>query len=259
MAQWAPLPARQPGEALSLIDYDGSKTEQSCSFRHRDSRIWHARIVNQPKEWNDETYPYVITLTSTGCRACHFLSMRMDQAKRTAGRFANMSLAMYRRLVVDAAGSTEFPVEGHIGVFRMQLVSQRARSRARQQLMTGNTNDLVTSEVTGIGRHTDQSIEVFPQSQELRDILGSVCQSDTIAIVRNGINEIRADVSSAGFLTGSRDRIFDGVSTPEIVDDELVRTLANLQSHTEPDDTFNNSFYTASSRQRVIQLDDEDE
>lgn len=228
MTRWAALPTRQPGEALSNIDYrveDGvSGKRHVATFRHRDNRIWDAKIVNDPQTVNGEVYPYMVEVSSTGCRSWVFLAASLEQGKRTVSRFANLEINMYLRLTADASGTSDFPIPGNIGVFRMVVVHH-------DRSANGTTTTRRCVEVTGIARHTGTNIIVFPQAEEIRELLSGVCSAGTIALVPTGINEIVTTPEQPSFLVGQRTP-YRGIAAPQVGDEELTAALNRLRNDT---------------------------
>lgn len=226
MAQWAALPTRQPGEVISSLDYRVDTTpagrQHTVLFRHRDNRIWQGRIVNDPQTVGNHAYSYVAEVSCAGCRSWLFLSSLLDQCKRTISRFANLDLAMYQRLVADATSTSEFPLPGDVGVFRMRLIRQEQQHRGAA---------IVQSEMTGVARYDGGQIVVFPRSPELLAILSSVCASDTIAIVPTGINEIPGEDATPGFAVGYRQAL-QGIAPPQLDDTELHAAIGRLRDAT---------------------------
>lgn len=226
MSRWAALPTRQPGEALSNIDYrveDGATGKRHvATFRHRDNRIWEAKIVNDPQSVGTGTYPYMVEVTSAGCRSWVFLSPSLDQSKRTVSRFANLEITMYKRLTADASGTTDFPISGDIGVFRMTVIRQ-IRIHGGQSSSRG--------EVTGVARYDGSQIVVFPRAEEIRSLLSGVCATGTIALVPTGINEINDEAEQPSFLVGQRNPR-QGVAAPQVGDDELTAAINRLRNDT---------------------------
>lgn len=256
MTRWAALPTRQPGEALSNIDYrveEGvSGKRHAATFRHRDNRIWDAKIVNDPQYVNGEAYPYMAEVSSGGCRSWVFLAPSLEQAKRTVSRFANLEINMYLRLIADASGTTDFPIAGNIGVFRMVVVHQ---DRAQNGTTTRRR-----VEVTGIARHTGTNIIVFPQSEEIRELLSGVCSAGTIALVPTGLNEIVDTQEQPSFLVGQRTP-YRGIAAPQVEDEELNAALNRLRNDTV--DTVMSGLqrgeYTTTARhERTIDFFDDD-
>lgn len=257
MTRWAALPTRQPGEALSNIDYrveEGSSGKRHvAAFRHRDNRTWDAKIVNDPQYVNGQSYPYMAEVSSTGCRSWVFLAPSLEQAKRTVSRFANLEINMYRRLIADASGTSEFPIPGEIGVFRMMLVHQE-RNHSGQTVTR-------RSEVTGVARYDGTQIIVFPRAEEIRELLSGVCSAGTIALVPTGINEISDEPEQPSFLVGQRTP-YRGIATPQVGDDELNAALNRLRNDTV--DTVMSGLqrgeYTTTERhERTIDFFDTDE
>ncbi len=253
-AQWRALPTRQPGEALSSIEYRNNReagqsgTRYIANFRHRDNRIWQALLTNGLSVYvgdDSDTYNWNIELSSAGCRPWRFMSMSLDQAKRTVSRFANLNTGLYNRLIADASGTTEHPKAGSVGVFRMRF--------ARQNTHEGRS-ETHHAEIDGIAYIDGTSIIVFPTSPELFSILSSVCAAGTVAFVPQGINQIveanqplsfvgytdvrntpMPDVSQADFenaLSRLRDdtaegaltglRVGDYVATPRVREDRVL-------------------------------------
>lgn len=230
MTQLSPLPLRQPGEVISTIRYrpetggDANNQRFIALFRHRDNRIWQARLSQQSITVAGHTYEHNAVVSCSGCRSWTFLSETMDQSKRTVSSFANLNLDAYRRLIADANGTSDHPIAGDIGVFRIRV----ARPSVRQP---GVRTGTVTVEITGIARIDGAQIIVFPVADELAGILGSVCASGTLALVPQGINEIPNETSTGGFLT-TQGRGLRGVQVPVVNDDELTQAIQRLRSDT---------------------------
>ncbi len=223
---WAALPLREPGAVISNIDYQtrpdvGGKSNQWAMFRHRDNRIWEARIdggtEHQTFEVDEQQYSFLITLSSTGCRPCRFLSRTLESAKRTVSRFANLKLVNYSRLVVDAAGTTEHPRPGAIGVFRMVVQESR---------QTYGHSGVAQREINGVAYIDGESIVVLPTSNELFMILTGVCHTDTVALVQHGINEISSDGQALGLMQGYN---LQPVALPNLTAREVEQTVTNLR------------------------------
>lgn len=260
MTRWAALPTRQLGEALSNIDYrveDGSSGKRHvATFRHRDNRIWDAKIVNDPQYIAGDSYPYMAEVSSAGCRSWVFLAPSLEQSKRTVSRFSNLAVVMYQRLIADASGTNDFPIPGQVGVFRMTL-SQQVRD------IRGRSAAAITrhSEVTGVARYDGTQIIVFPRAEEIRELLSGVCSAGTIALVPTGINEISDASDQPSFLVGQRTP-YSGIAAPQVGDDELNAALNRLRNDTV--DTvmsrLHSGDYTTTARhERTIDFFDEDE
>lgn len=227
MAQWGALPTRQPGEVISQLDYrvetSPAGPRHVTTFRHRDNRVWQARIINEPQTVGQHTYPWMSEVSCAGCRSWVFLSMSLDQSKRTLSRFANLSLAMYERLVADASGTTDKPIPGVVGVFRMRI----------PQLGNRSATDPTHTEITGVARYDGGQIVVFPTSPEFTSILSSVCASDTIALVPTGINEVPSeDTPVGGFMLGRHRHAYNSLAAPELSEAELNEALGRLRDGT---------------------------
>lgn len=222
MTQWVALPTRQPGEAISQLDYRITQSptggQHVTMFRHRDNRVWQASIANNPQTVQHIVYPFTVEVTCGGCRPWVFLSLSILQSKQTVSRFANLAIGLYRRLVTDASGTTDFPVPGVVGVFRMRLDTQ--------------PGDAEPTEVTGVARYDTGRIIVFPRSQELTAILSTVCASDTVAIVPAGINEIPTDADRGVFMVAQRNQRGRSSMPLQVDDDELSGALSRLYDGT---------------------------
>ncbi len=229
MTQWRALPTRQPGEALSKIEYrmepvDEQRGERyATNFRHRDNRIWQARIeeLQPPTYLDDSRYTHMIELTSAGCRTYTFMSLSLDQAKRTINRFANMPMLNYNRLISDAQGTTEHPRPGVVGVFRMRT--------QHQERLAGGRTETRQSEINGIAYNDGAQIIVFPTTAELTEILAGACATGTTALVPQGINQIQAPDQPMSFATNNDVR---RMQLPDVVQDEVEAAIQRLRGDT---------------------------
>jgi len=241
MTRWAPIPNRQPGEALTDISYraemeDNRQTGRVVAeFRHRDGRIWQGRIMPLPPgsvQTHITGHTHTIALSSGGCRQFRFIANGLSSAKRTVLRFANLPLDVYDRLIADARGTTDHPRPDDVGVFRIQVVKRHRRP--------GGRTETQRYEREGIGRLEGSIITVFPHSEELQDILGLCCSGSSLPVVPSGINEL----NPVGFSRTELDEATVGQVDEDAVDaavlrgfdDDLVTALAGLEdgSYTIP-------------------------
>lgn len=227
MSRWAPLPPRQPGEALASIHFTSDKVGESmryiANFRHRDNRIWQAIIRELDTSFDENVYHYVIEMSTGGCRSWRFLAKTFEQAKRLVDRFSNMEISRYNRLTVDAQGTNEFPVPGQIGVFRMRLCEQRRT--------TGNRSETIYTDISGIARYDGTQIVVYPRTQELTDIISDVCGRGTVAMIPQQINEIQ-DPSQENRILLAAGPVTRGVVIPEVAEDDIATALNRLRNDT---------------------------
>jgi len=218
MTSWTDsLPERRPGEALRDIRFrneieptTNERTQRVVgNFRHRDGRIWNARIVPIPPQ---EGLPfqgpgYQLTLTSGGCRNYQFVSRSLVSAKQTAVRFSNMQMALYERIIADAHGTTEFPRSNDIGVFRIAVVKTvpvRFQHRETQRY-----------DVEGLGRLEHGHLVIFPQSAELEEIFDEVADEGTFSLIPDTINSPTIDNSLFSQSATMRDAARDVLSEDE--------------------------------------------
>jgi hypothetical protein len=255
------LPERQPGEALRDIQFHNEMDEHNRrtdrvvgNFRHRDGRIWSARIVPMP---DSDAHPqflfgsFVLTAHSGGCRRYQFISSALSSAKQTALRFGNVRLAVYDRLIADAQGTTEFPRSADVGAFRIHVVRRLSR---------GFTQETVRYTRDGIGRLESGRIVIFPDAHELEEIFDDICAVNTVPLIPEHINSLGANstfhdpstVEAAAYL-GT-----DMVADPTTVvlrnfDDSIDDALAGLSNGTYRTPTIQ------PREDRVIDLNDGDD
>ncbi len=189
----AMLPDRQPGESLRDIQFHNEMDENNQrtdrvvgNFRHRDGRIWSARIVPIPANFERRPFPddaFVLTVHSGGCRRYQFMAGTLPSAKSTALRFGNVDLQDYTRLIADARGTTEFPRTDDVGAFRIQVVKRESH---------GFTQETRRYTRDGIGRIEQDRIVIFPDVHELEEIFDNLCEPQTVPLIPEHINSLGA-------------------------------------------------------------------
>ncbi len=241
MNRWAPIPDRQPGEVLSEITYraemEGERNtgRLRAEFRHRDNRVWQARIIPLPPgdaQTHISGHTHVVNLDSAGCRPVRFVARDVNRARQTIQRFANLHIELYERLVADARGTSSHPRSDNIGVFRMQVVKQ-----VRQP---GGRTETQRYDVEGIGRHDGDCIVVFPLSSDLEAILEECCARGCLPLVSAGVNALHPDRFNRGVLdTAAVDPVDQAVVDAAVLrgfDDDVDTAIAGLRdgSYTIP-------------------------
>lgn len=256
------LPDRQPGETLRDIQFHNEMDEHNQrtdrvvgNFRHRDGRIWSARIVPIPANVARRPFPdaaLVLTLHSGGCRRYQFMSGTLPSAKSTALRFGNVSLQDYERLIADAHGTTEFPRPDDVGAFRIQIVKRRIVAFAPETHRY--TRD-------GIGRIEQGRIVIFPDIHELEEIFDNLCAPRTVPMLPENINSLGANssflspaiIAAAVALGDDMEMDYTDTVLLSNFDDSVDEALGGLS---------NGTYRTPTIRlreDRVINLDDGDD
>lgn len=255
------LPDRQPGESLRDIQFHNEMDESNQrtdrvvgNFRHRDGRIWSARIVPIPANADRWPFPddaFMLTLHSGGCRRYQFMAGTLPSAKRTALRFGNVAIAEYERVIADAHGTTEFPRSDAVGAFRIQVV---------KRVSQGFTQETQRYTRDGIGRIEQDRIVIFPDVHELEEIFDNLCAPQTVPLIPEHINSLGAEsvftdsaiAEAASILSDDMDLDPSDVVLSNF-DDSIDEALAGLS---------NGTYRTPTIRpreDRVIDLDDGDD
>lgn len=188
---WTPIPSRQPGELLAEIDFRAEPFGWVANFRHHDNRVWQARIVTVTLPDNmvalsDHERTLLtrsVQLSSSGCRTYCFLTTSTTNAKRIVRRFANVSQQRYDRLVADARGTSDHPRSNDSCAYTIKIIQNNATAA---DIYHGVAR---IHTLTGIGRVTNNhQIVMFPNSDEITEIMDSVVSDYGLAIVPQNIN-----------------------------------------------------------------------
>lgn len=209
--RWAALPEREPGEVLRDINFRTDDGRIMAQFRHRDNRIWSA-VISPLTDINFRNYDYTIQLSSGGCRTYRFVARVVNTAKGVVQRFANMPLELYERMVADAQPTTDHPRSDDIGVFRMQVVKQRRAGPG------GYRTETQRYMISGLGRVDGNSITIFPNSEEIGEILLTVCPQGAQPLVPQGINELDRNRFNRSAL--------DTTDVPDLEEDEVAEAIS---------------------------------
>ena len=263
------VPRRQAGESLRSIDFRNERDSLGevtarviGSFRHRDNRIWQARIVPLPPDTARSIFPtaaFVLTLSSAGCRDYHFIAESLASAKRTALRFGNVRMADYERLIADATGTSDYPRTDDVGFFCMRVVKET------QGIVTMRVNRSSHSQedVFGLGRIEDGKIIIFPDHYELDIILTGIADSSSQPLVPEDVNSVNGLSPFSARRTSARD-LDDAMEDMGISDavirevlqrnrnDSVATAMAGLSSGTYTTPTLR------ARDERVIDLGDDD-
>lgn len=218
--QWRALPERQPGEVLRDINFrveldNGQRTDRvTAQFRHRDNRVWVARItsLNDP---HLPRYNKAVQLSSGGCRNYRFVAHDLPMAKQVVQRFANLAEEHYDRLVADAQSTMDYPRSDDIGVFRMSVAKQRRAGWG------GHRTETRRYTIEGLGRVDGNTITIFQTSEEIGEILLLVCPRGVQPLVPAGINEI-TPTAGPRFNRSA----LDETEVPELDEDEVQAAIA---------------------------------
>lgn len=253
--RWEALPTRQPGERLARLFFNPEHAGitvlgQTSQFRHWDGRIWQARIVPLRDKIDVEgvNYNHALDLTSAGCRPVRFIAETLRDAERTALRFANIGEGHYHRLVADSRGTSDHPQPGDLGVFSINTVRTESLTRGRTETYRQNQ--------TGIGRLNNNTLVIFPTSDELRYILEDIATGGVRALVPQGVNELQAVDAPRTFMP--TDRLTDG-DVPVLSDSEVAamfgRVFDDTASSSTEEELARGTYVAPRREHRVIEMD----
>lgn len=256
------IPPRQENEVLREIrfhtelDASNNPTDRvSGQFRHRDGRIWSARILPLEPDARRPAFrrqAFLLALTSGGCRQYTFISRRLQNAKSTVLRFSNLPLPVYERLTADAKGTSTHPRSGEVAVFRLHVIKRATSGHFVAR------SELTRYDVDGIGRYEQDKLVVFPDSAELAAILDQCCADDDVrSLVPEGINSLPAEATMTRIDLTTAQRHLDS----RVIDMDHIHAIVGDHFYDSVDDAIaglhNGSYHVREERR--IDLRDEDE